>query len=147
MCIPKDFGGMDIIDTRVMNEALIGKWGWRILQADMTYQCIKLLHRKYLNRHAFFQVSGVGCSQFWKGVLKAKDILKWGCQVQVNNRESTRFWEEVWVGDIPLKLEFPTLHELCRDQDSMVSDNWAGDGWNIEFRRALGEMILKSGKD
>jgi hypothetical protein len=29
----------------------------------------------------------------------------------------------------------------------MVSDYWAGDGWNIEFRRALGEMILKSGKD
>jgi len=91
----------------------------------------------------FFQASGAGRSQFWKGVLKAKEILKWGCQVQVNNGDSTRFWEKVWVEDISLKLEFPTLYELCRDQDSLVSDYWAGDGWNIEFKRALGEKDFK----
>lgn len=35
MCGPKDFGGLGLMDTRSMNEALMGKWGWRVLQGNV----------------------------------------------------------------------------------------------------------------
>jgi len=34
LCLPKDFGGLGILDTRVMNDVLPGKWAWRILKAN-----------------------------------------------------------------------------------------------------------------
>ena len=32
VCLPKEFGGLGIINTRTMNEALLLKWVWRICQ-------------------------------------------------------------------------------------------------------------------
>jgi len=34
LCLPKDYGGLGIIESRTMNESLLGKYGWRILKAD-----------------------------------------------------------------------------------------------------------------
>lgn len=91
LCLPTDFGGLGILDTRLMNDALIGKWGWRMLKADENYLCYQLL-KKYLRKHSFLQCQkGVG-SQFWKGVLQTRGIIQWGCQVNVNNGLYTRFW-------------------------------------------------------
>lgn len=57
---------------------------------------------------------------------------------------SVLFWEDVWVGDIPLKLEFPSLYEICSETNVVVRDFWEGDGWNIRSRSALGgEDILE----
>jgi len=58
---------------------LIGKWRWRILRTDKDDVCINLLRKKYLSRHQFLQASLDARSQFWKGVLKIRNILKWGC--------------------------------------------------------------------
>jgi len=61
-----------------MNGALIGKQGWRMLQADKGGQCFSLLQKKYLGRHPFLQCGRETGSQFWKGVLKYRKILKLG---------------------------------------------------------------------
>lgn len=139
MCVPKDFGGLGIMETRTMNEALVAKWGWRILKDERDDLCSQLLKKKYLRNCSFWQCrEGVG-SQFWKGVTSTRDKLKWGCKVKINNGQNCRFWEEVWAGSIPLKLEFPSLYDLCNDKNCLVSDCWAGDGWRVEFRRPLGD--------
>lgn len=110
MCLPKEYGGLGLLETRIMNEALLGKWGWRLLIANKEDQCVKLLRRKYLRKRSFLQCSSKDGSQFWKGVVQTKDILKWGVQAKVNNGQQVIFWEDIWVGCIPLKLEFPTLY-------------------------------------
>lgn len=74
-----------------MNESLIGKWGWRVLKADRDDLCFQLLQKKYLQNHSFWQCKGDVGSQFWKGVVKTRDNLKWGCSVRVNNGLSMRF--------------------------------------------------------
>lgn len=84
------------------------------------------------------QYDGQFGSQFWKGIQKVRDIFNWGCKCIVNHGLNTRFWEDVWVGEIPLKLEFPNLFELCADKEILVGDCWAGDGWCVRFRRPLG---------
>lgn len=47
LCIPKDFGGLGIMETRIMNESLIAKWGWRVLKDDRNDLCGQLLKKKY----------------------------------------------------------------------------------------------------
>lgn len=121
-----------------MNEALLGKWGWRMLRASPEDQCYNLLKNKYLRRNSFLQCTGSAGSQFRKGILKTRDILKWGCKSEVNNGLNTRFWEDVWFGDTSLKIEFPTLYNLCLDKEALVGDCWEGDGWKVGFRRPLG---------
>ena len=32
MCLPKDFGGLGIINTRILNDTLLLKWVWRLLR-------------------------------------------------------------------------------------------------------------------
>lgn len=88
------------------------------------------------------QCSELVGSQFWKGVLKIREKLKWGLRVKIGNGQGTRFWEDVWVGEITLKLEFPRLYALSKDSDCLVADCWVGDGWKLEFNRPLGEDAM-----
>jgi hypothetical protein len=42
--LPKDCGGLGILDTRIMNDALLGKWVWRLMKAnkdDVVYNLLK----------------------------------------------------------------------------------------------------------
>lgn len=142
MCLPKEFGGVGILETRTMNEALLGKWGWRMLQSKQGDLCAEFLQRKYLKKSGLLQCSESGCSQFWKGILKTKEILKWGLKAHVKNGQKTRFWEDVWIREIPLKLEYPRLYALCKDKGCLVADYWENDGWKIEFNRPLGERDM-----
>ena len=105
VCLPKDFGGLGIINTRLMNESLLLKWVWRILQNSKDDKCCQLLRAKYLKRKPFMQCrEGVG-SQFWKGINKIKHSISWGISYSVNNGRNTRFWEDVWALEVPPQTE------------------------------------------
>jgi hypothetical protein len=47
--------------------------------------CCKLLQAKYFSNNVFMRSRGAGGSQFWKGVQKVKDKIRWGAVRQVNN--------------------------------------------------------------
>lgn len=64
ICIPKDFGGLGGLDTGLMNEALLGKWVWKILMAKEEDLCFNMLKRKYFRNKAFAQANGNNGSQF-----------------------------------------------------------------------------------
>jgi hypothetical protein len=74
---PKDQGGMGIINTRLMNECLLVKWIWRIVQGskDMWYKIIKDKYMTWIN---FFKSKTKGSSQFWQGSHEVKHLLQWG---------------------------------------------------------------------
>lgn len=52
-----------------MNEALIGKWVWRILKADQNDLCFKILLTKYLRSKSFLQCDFLNDHSFGKGYL------------------------------------------------------------------------------
>lgn len=72
---PKDQGGLGIINTRLMNECLLVKWIWRIVQGseDMWYKIIKA---KYMTGINFFKSKTKGASQFWQGLHKVKHLFQ-----------------------------------------------------------------------
>jgi hypothetical protein len=43
VCLPRDFGGAGIINTRHLNEALMLKWVWRMQNLEEDDTCCKLL--------------------------------------------------------------------------------------------------------
>jgi hypothetical protein len=74
------------------------------------------------------RTKGAGGSQFWKGVQKVKNKIRWGDVNQVNNGEQTLFWEDTWNGQVSLELVFPKLYDCCRDKNSTVREYYGGIG-------------------
>jgi hypothetical protein len=57
--VPKEFGGIGIINRRTMNDCLLAKWIWRIVNREESL-CCDLLYVKYMRNKDFFSTKGVG---------------------------------------------------------------------------------------
>lgn len=77
VCGSKDFGGLGIINTRVMNDCLLAQWIWRIHSAKNELW-FKILKTKYFPRGVFREARSLKSSQFWKSVLKVKNFFQYG---------------------------------------------------------------------
>ena len=53
VCLIKDFGSLGIINTKVLNEALLFKWVWRICNSLEDYLCCSALKVKHLRNRSF----------------------------------------------------------------------------------------------
>jgi hypothetical protein len=67
VCLPKDFGGLGIINTRMLNEALILKWDWRLQNLEDDDMCGHLLKDKYFLNKPFIRSNSNRGSKFWTG--------------------------------------------------------------------------------
>jgi len=133
---PKDQGGLGIINTKIMNESLLVKWIWKIhLQPDDLWY--KILKAKYLGDNGFFDSTGAGGSQFWKGLHKVKHLFKWGASFTIGNGKLCRFWEDCWLHEVPLKILYGDLYQLVRDPNVFVNECWNNGSWFVDFKRCL----------
>lgn len=132
VCLPKDFGGLGVLNTKLMNEALLTKWVWRIQNNQVDDICCQLIRTKYLGKKTLQQCNGRMGSQFWKGINSVKKNFSWEAKHIVNNGKDTSFWDDVWVGGVPLRLVFPKLYEHCRDRKCTVNDCWIEGEWKLE---------------
>lgn len=48
----------------------------------------------------------------------------------------TRFWDDTWVGEEPLKLIFPRLYNLSQDKEGRVGEmgEWKEGVWRWKWR-------------
>jgi hypothetical protein len=89
------FGRLGIINTRRMNDCLLVKWIWRIVNKK-SMGC-DLLYAKYMRKKDFFSTNGRGGSQFWRGLHRVKHLFKWGAIHKVGKGDQTKFWTETWL--------------------------------------------------
>ncbi|XP_058086458.1 uncharacterized protein LOC131233686 [Magnolia sinica] len=51
------------------------------------------------------------------------------------------FWDDIWIGDKPLKITFPNMYLLASSKDSYVADRYAVIAgkivWNVQCKRGL----------
>jgi hypothetical protein len=66
---PKEFGGLGIINTRRMNDCLLAKWIWKIVNREDSMWC-DLLYRKYMRNTHFFSTKPQGDHNFGKDFTK-----------------------------------------------------------------------------
>jgi hypothetical protein len=63
VCLPKDCGGLGVLDLTTMNKSLLCKWLWKLENTEGTWQT--MLSRKYLANQVLSQAKmGSGCSHF-----------------------------------------------------------------------------------
>jgi hypothetical protein len=108
LCRPKDQGGLEILNLQLQNKCLLAKWLVNLLNTDGTWQ--SLLRNKYLRTKTLTQVSSKpNGSHFWRGLMRIKDeVLSHGSFV-IKDGTNTRFWDDTWIGDKPLKDTYPSL--------------------------------------
>lgn len=77
LAAPKEFGGLGFVDTRNMNTALLVKWIFKLDRGEKSL-ALEVLRRKYLKGKSFCQNRYRGSSQFWQGLVKAKEWYERG---------------------------------------------------------------------
>ena len=120
---PKDQGGLGIINTRIMNDCLLVKWIWKIMQQPDELW-FKILRAKYMEDCSFFSSNIKGTSQFWHGLHKVKHLFKWGAIFKVRDGRTCKFWQDCWIQDVPLMISYENLYKMVRVPDCTVSDCW-----------------------
>lgn len=131
ICKSKECGGLGIKDIEGFNEALLGKWLWRLLEnRDALWS--KVLFSKYGNfLEAVFQCRGgktwdKSWSSWWRDLVRLLGCREWfweGLFRVVGNGSSTNFWTMNWLGSgLRLCELFPRLYSLELVKDSKISD-------------------------
>jgi hypothetical protein len=142
LCHPKDQGGLVILNLQLQNKCLLAKWLVNLLNTNGTWQ--SLLRNKYLRTKTLTQVSSKpNDSHFWRDLMHIKDeVLAKGSFI-IKDGTNTRFWDDTWIGDKPLKDTYPALYHIARDRHVTVSKVMSSRPLNISFRRSLVDNNLR----
>jgi hypothetical protein len=80
---------------------------------------------------------GPGCSHFWQSLLSVNDIFQQFSEKIMVNGEKNLFWEDKWVNNAPLAVQFPRLYQLSFQKGFTVKV-LKQQGWSmIQFTRTL----------
>nr|GEX53230.1 RNA-directed DNA polymerase, eukaryota, reverse transcriptase zinc-binding domain protein [Tanacetum cinerariifolium] len=78
----------------------------------------------------------------WIGILKAINKLKVKgadlmgfCKIVIGNGSTTRFWHDIWYGDICFKEKFKRLFNLVLQKDANVASKLQASNVASSFRR------------
>jgi hypothetical protein len=116
-----------------MNKALLGKWCWHY--SNPHYQ--NLWKSIILAKHSL----GVkGKSSFWKAVELEFELINLEAQMHLGDGALTKFWYDVWVGEMSLSHMFPQLAALAINPGITVQAAWeVGDElrYQIRFKKSL----------
>jgi hypothetical protein len=85
-----------------------------------------------------------GDSHFLLGLMKINDCFLSFGTFHLNNGENTRFWEDKWIGNRPLKEQYPTLYRITRHIHKLLALVFSTIPLNISFRRSLSRDNLAS---
>ena len=115
----------------------MSKWLYR-LETEPEGMWAQILRNKYLQTKTLTQVTMRPTdSPFWKGLMRVKDLFFWRVKFLVGNGMSTRFWEDTWLGETPLAVQYPTLYNIVQRKEDYVGTVLHTIPLNIQFTRAL----------
>ncbi|GJZ15913.1 RNA-directed DNA polymerase, eukaryota [Tanacetum coccineum] len=138
----KDLGGLGIGSIFGLNIGLLFKWIWRFFHcsSDLWARVIKIIYGPCggINDTPGNRLS----HSTWGGILssikriKQKGIdLLFYCVRKIGDGTSTRFWEDTWCEDQPLKITFPCIYRLDTDKDCFIINQISLQDLCSSFRR------------
>ncbi|KAL0316613.1 UNVERIFIED_CONTAM: hypothetical protein Sradi_5539500 [Sesamum radiatum] len=107
ICKPKEEGGLGIRSIQTMNQALILKHLWRVLQNDGTSVWVDWIWRYRLQHSTLWTFNGATGSWGWKKMVKLRPLLRSGLIYKVGNGSTFRLWQDIWHDQGPLCLSHP----------------------------------------
>lgn len=99
VCKPKLQGGLGIKRIAAMNQAMLAKTSWRMLQNDkgLWHEIYKA---KYLRRASFLDPNYTcpnSSSSTWRSIIFGAKLLNQGLQWRVGKGDSISFWTDCWL--------------------------------------------------
>ncbi|KAL0423919.1 UNVERIFIED_CONTAM: hypothetical protein Sradi_0926700 [Sesamum radiatum] len=107
ICKPKEEGGLGIRSIQTMNQALILKHLWRVLQNDGTLVWVDWIWRYRLQHSTLWTFNGATGSWGWKKMVKLRPLLRSGLIYKVGNGSTFKLWQDIWHDQGPLYLSHP----------------------------------------
>jgi hypothetical protein len=87
-------GGLGVLNTKMMNIALLTKWIWRLLSSqDENLLWVRLIKAKYQVQD-LFSANPAGGSPFWHSIHKIKDHFKLGAKFILGDGASIKLWTD-----------------------------------------------------
>jgi hypothetical protein len=71
------------------------------------------------------------------------DFLSMGSFILQDGKE-IRFWEDIWLGDAALKVQYPNLFNIVQRKSVTVAEIFSSRPLNVSFRRNLVAENLQS---
>ena len=69
--------------------------------------------------------------------MKVKQSMFNRTRFVIGNGASRRFWEDTWLGDSPLTIQYPSLYRIAQRREVFVATVFQSIPLNIQFRRSL----------
>src|SRR4051812_26739460 len=69
--------------------------------------------------------------------MRMKDLFFCRVKFLVGHGMSTRFWEDTWLGETPLAIQYPTLYNIVQRKEDYGGTVFQSIPLNIQFRRSL----------
>ncbi|KAL0282661.1 UNVERIFIED_CONTAM: Retrovirus-related Pol polyprotein from type-2 retrotransposable element R2DM [Sesamum radiatum] len=107
VCKSKEEGGLGLRRVLYMNQALMLKNVWRLLQEDPNSIWVAWVLRYRLRRHSIWTVNTTTASWCWKQLVKASFLIKDGIEYRVGYGNRFRIWTDLWHPSSPLIHTFP----------------------------------------
>ena len=148
MCLNKEFGGLGVRQLKEFNQALLGKWCWRML-FDRSGFWYRILVTRYGEVGGRLEVGGQSCSSWWREVARIRDgggVVGGGwfrecVSKKLDDGSDTLFWFDKWLGSASLCVRYPRLFALFENKFITVADLFSrgfeqeGEAW--QWRRRL----------
>ncbi|PWA92161.1 RNA-directed DNA polymerase, eukaryota, Reverse transcriptase zinc-binding domain protein [Artemisia annua] len=139
----KKDGGLGIGSIFGLNIGLLFKWIWRFLNnhSDLWVRVIQGIHgvegginvtNNSLKRSTWGSLLSSINSLKQKGI----DLISL-CSHKIGNGADSRFWEDTWCGDQPLKVVFPRIYLLDTDKSCSIASRVCLHDWSSVLRRNI----------
>jgi hypothetical protein len=63
---------------------------------------------------------------------------------RVKNGEGTHFWQDTWLGEVPLKIKFLRIFDISKNKKALVADYLYEDDGNFELVCHCALLTLKT---
>ena len=141
--ISKEAGGLGVGNLLTRNLGLLLKWIWRFYyEPNSTWRQLVEVKYKYPANPTMADFSRINKGGPWRNICNSilshegsNTALKTLMRKSVGNGQKTRFWLDVWIGEVPLKLVFPRLFSVTSDPLATISlqGYWDGPEWRWSF--------------
>ncbi|KAL9691204.1 hypothetical protein QQ045_011623 [Rhodiola kirilowii] len=148
---PKQYGGLGIQGMVDKNLVQLAKWWWKLVSGKGGLWR-RMILEKYTIKRAYDSSEVLSMpkklSTCWKDIIKSVQgksevalTFKKGVKLKLGNGKTISFWYDIWLGDKPVKDQYPKLFLLALDSQATVRGmgSWVGGIWlwQLSFRRTL----------
>ena len=141
--MPKEYGGLGVPNLRDLNMCLLGSWLKRYNHADSKLWKDLVDFKYNTSKPNILCCKDAGASQFFKGFMWAAKAARMGFRWKIGDDKKVKFWEDHWLGNSSLAIQFWELYVIVNEKTSTIADLWDGNELKCTFRRTVGPRLSR----